>query len=88
MLPLILATLAAFLGLPIGGALLAALQHAHYRRRVRAGTMAESEVPFFGALLLRSMMWLLILVVIGAVVANVVSGPAGQAPSAPPAPAR
>jgi len=54
--------------------------------------MKEEDIPFFGALLLRSMVFLIVLVIVGAILANLDAGPDGQdqatqnpAPSAPPA---
>jgi hypothetical protein len=87
---LIAATLAAFLGLPIIGAVLGGLQLVYYRFRVRAGKMKEEDIPFFGALLLRSMVFLIVLVIVGAIIANINAGPDGQdqvqnpEPSVPP----
>ena len=88
---LIAATLAAFLGLPIAGAVLGGLQLLWFRFRVRTGKMKEEDIPFFGALLLRSMVVLIVLVIVGAIIANINAGPDGQdaaqhpAPAAPPA---
>lgn len=51
----LLATLAAFLGVPILGAVLGLIQLGWYHARVRSGGLSAQEVPFFGALLLRGM---------------------------------
>ena len=81
---LIAATLAAFLGLPIAGAVLGWLQMVYLRSRVRAGKMKEEDIPFFGALLLRSMIVLVVFVILGAIIANIASGPDGQSAAPPP----
>jgi hypothetical protein len=75
---LIAATLAAFLGLPIAGAVLGWLQLLYYRARVRAGKMKDEDIPFFGALLLRSLVVLVAIVIIGAIIANIAAGPDNQ----------
>lgn len=79
---LILATIAAVVCVPVLGAALGALQLLYYRARVRVGKLAAEQVPFFGALLLRGMVLVFLLLAVGAILTNLAGHPASPAPAA------
>jgi hypothetical protein len=72
----ILWTLALIPALLVAGALLGAVQHAWYRSRVRAGSIKDEDVPFFGALLLRGLALSVALLAAAAIASHVAAGSA------------
>ena len=59
---LLLAVVAAVIGLPLFGALIGFVQLAVYRVLVRRGALPEDDVPFFGLLLMRGMVLGMVLI--------------------------
>jgi hypothetical protein len=85
----LLALVGAFLLVPVCGVILGFVQLGYYRMRVRAGSFRETDIPFFGALLMRGMISLLLLLLIGGILVNITHGPGLTPPGAsgPGAPA-
>jgi len=78
----LLALIGAFLLVPVCGVILGFVQLGYYRMRVRTGSCREADIPFFGALLMRGMISLLLLLLIGGILVNIAHGPGLAAPGA------
>jgi hypothetical protein len=70
----VIATVAAFLLVPVFGAVFGSVLLAWYRWRVRLGKMKAEDIPFFGVLLLRGMILTFALIAIAGIAANIHAG--------------
>ena len=82
----LLALVGAFLLVPVCGVILGFVQLGYYRMRVRAGAFREADIPFFGALLMRGMISLLLVLLIGGILVNILHGPGLAVPGVPAPP--